>query len=363
MNSAIPFLDLLACHRDIEGELTDAFRRVTLSGRYILGTEVSAFEEEFAAYCGVRHCVGVANGLDALHLTLRAWGIGPGDEVLVPSNGYIATWLAVTHAGALPVPVEPDASTFNMDPALARAAMTPRVKAVLPIHLYGQPADIDALRDAVGPGVRILEDAAQGHGARYNGRRTGSLGDAAGFSFYPTKNLGALGDGGAVTTNDTALAERLRTLRNYGSLVRFRNDAAGFNSRLDEVQAALLRVKLRRLEEWNNGRRRVAAIYAELLPTRFPGWRLPVVPAWAEPNWHLYVIQTDDRDGAQRALSGLGIGHDLHYPVPPFRQEAYRGHPAFGKSFPIADRLAGSVLSLAMFPSLNTNDLRSRFKS
>ncbi len=352
MSGKIPFLDLKSTHLEIEAELNEAQRRVIHSGRYILGPEVSAFEAEFADYCGARHCVGMANGLEALQFTLLAWGIGPGDEVLVPSNGYIATWLAVTHTGATPIPVEPDERTFNLDPAQIQRAMNPRVRAVLPIHLYGQPADIEAIRDVVGPGVRILEDAAQGHGARYKGRPVGALGDAAGFSFYPTKNLGALGDGGAVTTNDRALADKLRLLRNYGSAVRFSNEIPGYNSRLDELQAAFLRVRLKHLEDWNERRRKVAAVYAEWLPRVFPDWTLPFVPAWAEPNWHLYVVKTGDRLSAQKQLDALGIGHDLHYPVPPLRQAAYAAHPAAPENYPLAEKLGGLVLSLAMGPSL-----------
>jgi dTDP-4-amino-4,6-dideoxygalactose transaminase len=255
----VPFLDLKAAHAELRAELDAAYARVMDSGWFVLGDELAAFEAEFAAYCGARHCVGVGNGLDALHLILRAMQIGPGDEVIVPANTYIATWLAVSYAGAAPVPVEPDPRTFNLDPARVEAAVTPRTKAVMPVHLYGQPADVDAVREvAARHGLRVIEDAAQAQGARYRGRAAGSLADAAGFSFYPGKNLGAAGDAGAVTTDDDALAAELRRLRNYGSPAKYQHDVKGFNSRLDELQAAVLRVKLRRLDEWNARRAAVA---------------------------------------------------------------------------------------------------------
>ena len=252
--------------RSCKEDLDAAFQRVMESGWYILGHEVEAFEEEFAAYCEARHCIGVGNGLEALHLIMRAMDIGPGDEVIVPSNTYIATWLAVSYTGATPVPVEPDERTCNIDPTRIEAAVTSRTKAILAVHLYGQPADMDPIGEiAARHGLKVIEDAAQAHGARYKGRRTGSLGDAAGFSFYPGKNLGAMGDGGAITTSDGELAGRLRMLRNYGSRVKYVNEEVGFNSRLDELQAALLRVKLRMLDEWN---------------TRRKSWRIIISPIW-----------------------------------------------------------------------------------
>jgi len=255
----VPFLDLKLPHLELQQELESAFRRVLESGNYILGREVEEFEKEFAAYCGVRHCVGVGNGLDALHLILRAYGIGAGDEVIVPSNTFIATWLAVSYAGARPVPVEPIEATYNIDPQRIRDAITPRTKAIIAVHLYGQPADMGAINDiALHHGLKVIEDAAQAHGARYKGIRAGNLGDAAGFSFYPGKNLGAFGDGGAITTNDDSLASQVRILRNYGSQVKYHNEVKGFNSRLDELQAALLRVKLKHLDAWNSSRSRLA---------------------------------------------------------------------------------------------------------
>ncbi len=274
----VPFLDLKSPHIELRPELEGAFDRVLNSGWYILGKEVEAFEAEFAEYCESGHCVGVANGLDALHLIVRAYGIGPGDEVIVPSNTYIATWLAVTHAGATPVPVEPDARTCNIDPARIEQAITPRTKAIMVVHLYGQPADMDPINAiARKHGLKVIEDCAQAHGSRYKGRKAGGLGDAAGFSFYPGKNLGAIGDGGAITTQDPELAERIRVLRNYGSQIKYHNGVVGFNSRLDELQAALLRVKLVKLDEWNERRRGIAAHYLQQLTGQHE-LALPYVP-------------------------------------------------------------------------------------
>lgn len=350
MNAHIPFLDVGAGYQELREELDASYRRVMESGWYILGEEVELFEQEWAAYCGAKHCVGVGNGLEALHLVLRAWGIGPGDEVIVPSNTYIATWLAVSYAGATPVPVEPDPNTYNLDPAGIEAAVTPRTKAVLPVHLYGQPADMDPIVEvAHRHGLKVLEDAAQAHGARYKGRRTGSLGDAAGWSFYPGKNLGAFGDAGAVTTDDAELADRVRVLRNYGSRVKYHNEVRGFNSRLDPLQAALLRVKLRHLDEWNERRGRVAAAYLHALHDAAT-LVLPHVPAWAAPCWHLFVVRHPRRDELQRGLQAAGIGTLIHYPIPPHRSGAYREEASTIGHYPLADELAATVLSLPIGP-------------
>ena len=282
----IPFLDLKAPHVELRAEIDAAIARVVDSGWYVLGPEVEAFEAEYAAWCEARHAVSVANGLDALHLALRALDVGPGDEVIVPSNTYIATWLAVSQCGARPVPVEPLDASYNLDPARIEAALTPRTKLILPVHLYGQPADLDPiLQLARKHGLRVLEDGAQAHGARYKGRRLGSHGDAVAWSFYPGKNLGALGDGGAVTTNDAELAERIRVLRNYGSRVKYVNELRGFNSRLDPLQAAVLRVKLAHLDDWNARRKAIATQY--LVGLADCGLVLPQVPAFADPVWHL----------------------------------------------------------------------------
>ncbi|WP_434782244.1 DegT/DnrJ/EryC1/StrS family aminotransferase [Ferrovum myxofaciens] len=350
----IPFLDLKAAQMELREPLEHAFKHVLNSGWYILGDEVQQFEKEFATYCGVDHCVGVGNGLEALHLILRAYNVGTGDEVLVPSNTYIATWLAVTYAGATPIPVEPDNQTFNIDPFRIEAAITPRTKAIIAVHLYGQPAHMDAINDiAKKYGLKVIEDAAQAHGARYKGRRTGSLGNAAGFSFYPGKNLGALGDGGAVTTNDETLAEKVRILRNYGSKTKYHHDIKGVNSRLDELQAALLRVKLRHLDEWNTRRKGIADYYLSQLTTTNKVMILPHVASWAEPVWHLFVIRNPDRDKLQERLGEEGIGTMIHYPVPPHLQPAYAclGH-SIGK-FPIAEQMANSVLSIPIGPHVS----------
>lgn len=351
----VPFLDLAASYQELKQDLDAAISRVLASGWYILGPEMEAFEAEYAEYCGTRHCVGVANGLDALHLALRAMGVGPGDEVIVPSNTYIATWLAVSQCGAVPVPVEPDPETFNIDPAQIEAAITPHTKVILPVHLYGQPADLDPiLAIARAHGLKVLEDAAQAHGARYRGRRIGSHGDAVAWSFYPGKNLGALGDAGAITTNDDDLADRLRVLRNYGSRVKYVNEVPGWNSRLDPLQAAVLRVKLQHLDAWNARRAEIANLYLEKLAGS--GVVLPAVPAWVEPVWHLFVIRHPRRDAIQRVLTEAGIGTLIHYPIPPHRQQACAnlGYPA--GAFPIAKRLADEVLSLPMGPHLRLQD-------
>ncbi|MFN2414403.1 MAG: DegT/DnrJ/EryC1/StrS family aminotransferase [Pyrinomonadaceae bacterium] len=349
----IPFLDLKAAHAELRGELEAASRRVLESGWFIMGPECEAFEAEFAAYCGARHCVGVGNGLEALHLILRAMGVGEGDEVIVPSNTYIATWLAVSYAGATPVPVEPDGRTHNLDQARVEEAVTPRTKVIMPVHLYGQTADMDAINEiAVRRNLRVVEDAAQAHGASYKGRRAGSLADAAGFSFYPGKNLGALGDAGAVVTDDDGLADRVRVLRNYGSRVKYEHEARGYNSRLDELQAALMRAKLPVLDGWNGRRRRVAESYLQQLEG-VAGLILPVVPEWAEPVWHLFVVRTPERARLQAYLSEAGVGTLVHYPKPPHMQTAYAdaGHRA--GDFPLAGRLSAEVLSLPMGPHLS----------
>lgn len=348
----IPFLDLKSPYFELKDELDAAYHRVMESGWYILGSELEAFEAEFAEYCEAKHCIGVGNGLDALHLILRAMDIGEGDEVIVPSNTYIATWLAVSYAGATPVPVEPDERTYNIDPALIEAAITPRTKAILAVHLYGQPADMDPINElATKHGLKVIEDSAQAHGARYKGRRTGSLGHAAGFSFYPGKNLGALGDGGAITTNDAALAERIRIMRNYGSKIKYHNEVKGYNSRLDELQAALLRVKLASLDEWNARRTERAALYGEKLSGS--GLNAPFVPEWAVPAWHLYVVRSRRRDQLQKFLQERNIGTMIHYPIPPHQQAAYAELGLTAGAFPIAETVHNEVLSLPMGPHLS----------
>ncbi|MCB1507178.1 MAG: DegT/DnrJ/EryC1/StrS family aminotransferase [Hyphomicrobiaceae bacterium] len=347
----VQFLDLGAAYRELKTEIDAAIHRVIDSGWYILGPEVDAFEAEWAAYCGADHAVGVANGLDALTLALQALDVGPGDEVIVPSNTYIATWLAVTAVGATPVPVEPDSATYNIDPARIEAALTPATKVILPVHLYGQPANMDPiLAIARAHGLRVVEDAAQSHGARYKGRRIGAHGDIVCWSFYPGKNLGALGDAGAITTDRADLADRVRVLRNYGSRVKYVNEVQGVNSRLDPIQAAVLRVKLAHLDIWTERRRDIAAAYGGAL--KESNLILPSVPAWAEPAWHLYVVRSRDRDNLQKNLSEAGIGTLIHYPVPPHMQQAYAALGMAPDALPIALQLAGGVLSLPMGPHL-----------
>jgi len=348
----IPFLDFVGPYEELKPQLDEAYFRFMKSAWYILGKEVEAFEEEYAAYCNSKYCIGVANGLEALHLILRAYGIGKGDEVIVPSNTYIATWLAVSYADAAPVPVEPDPETFNLDPARIEKAITPRTKAIMPVHLYGQPADMDPIMAiAEKHGLKVIEDNAQAQGALYKGRRTGNLGHAAGHSYYPGKNLGALGDAGAVTTDDAALADRIRTLRNYGSKKKYYNESKGYNSRLDELQAAFLRVKLHKLDEWNERRRKIAALYLSEMPKGKV--TLPKVPQWADPVWHLFVVRHPRRDGFQKALTDAGIGTLIHYPVPPHLSGAYADAGFTQGAFPIAEASAESVLSLPMGPHLS----------
>ena len=352
---SIPFLDLKAAYTELKSELDAAYERVMESGWYILGQEVEAFEREFAAYCEAQHCIGVGNGLDALHLILRCYGIGPGDEVIVPSNTYIATWLAVSFAGATPVPVEPQERTYNLDPARIEGAITPQTRAIIPVHLYGQPADMDPILDIAGQhGLKVIEDAAQAHGAKYKGRRAGGLGDAAGFSFYPGKNLGALGDGGAVVTNDQELAGKIRVLSNYGSKAKYYHAVKGVNSRLDALQAAFLRIKLKHLEEWNARRRTAAGSYLESL-NDIQDLTLPSVPEWAQPVWHLFVVRPLRRDDLQEHLTESAIGTMIHYPVPPHLSEAYAVEGWKVGDFPMSEKLANTVLSLPMGPHLENS--------
>jgi len=354
--NTIPFLDLRAAYLELKTEIDEAVARVLNSGYYILGPEVEAFEAEFATYSQAQYAIGVADGLDALQLALLAMGVGPGDEVIVPSNTYIATWLAVSQCGATPVPVEPLESTYNIDPARIEAAITPATRVILPVHLYGQPADLDPiLALARKHGLRVLEDAAQAHGARYKGQRIGAHGDAVAWSFYPGKNLGALGDGGAVTTNDPQLAERIRLLRNYGSRVKYVNEVKGVNSRLDPLQAAVLRVKLRHLDEWNSRRRVQAAHYHSTLS--HTELTLPHVPDWADPVWHLFVVRHPERDAFAQHLNAAGVGTLIHYPIPPHMQQAYTTAGFPPAAFPLANQIAREVLSLPVGPQLCTVSL------
>lgn len=352
----IPFLDLKSIQMRQRGALIAAMERVLESGWYILGTEVESFEAEYAAYCRASQCVGVANGLDALSLSLRALNIGPGDEVIVPSNTYVATWLAVTHVGATCIPVEPDIATYNIDPSLIEKAITSSTRAIMPVHLYGQPADMDAIISvAQRHNVAVIEDAAQAHGALYRGRRVGGHGDLVAWSFYPGKNLGAIGDGGAVTTCNADLAERLKILRNYGSQKKYHNIEIGFNSRLDELQAAFLRVKLARLDTDTARRREIANLYIEQLVGL--DLVLPYVPEWADPAWHLFVIRHDDRDGLAERLLINGVGSMIHYPIAPHMQSAYADLGYKQGCFPISEMMHDKVLSLPMGPTMTDADV------
>lgn len=352
----IPFLDLKSPYLELKEGLDAAYQRVMESGWYILGEEVNAFEQEFAQYCNVRYCVGVGNGLEALYLILQGYGIGQGDEVIVPSNTYIATWLAVSQTGAVPVPVEPSLLNDNLDPALIEKAITSHTRAIIAVHLYGQPADMDPIMEiAKTNNLIVIEDAAQAQGASYKDRLCGSLGDAAGFSFYPGKNLGAFGDAGAVLTNDAHLAEQIRMLRNYGSKRKYYNDEKGSNSRLDEMQAAFLRVKLQVLDKWNQRRTKIAAVYLNQLKD-LPDLTLPHSPDWAAPIWHIFPILFPDRDALQQYLKAQGIDTLIHYPVPPHLSKAYQELNFPAGTFPIAEHIASSELSLPMGPHMSLDD-------
>jgi len=348
----VPFLDLGASYRELKSEIDLAISRVLDSGWYILGPEVEAFEAEWAEYCEAKYAVGLANGLDALILALRALDVGPGDEVIVPSNTYIATWLAVSAVGATPVPVEPDLATHNINPELISTAITSRTKVLLPVHLYGQPADMDPILElARKHNIAVVEDAAQAHGARYKNKRIGGHGDIICWSFYPGKNLGALGDGGAITTNRADLADKVQVLRNYGSRVKYVNEVQGVNSRLDPIQAAVLRVKLEHLDEWTDRRRMIAVAYSEGL--KDSGLILPCTPDWADPVWHLYVIRSKERDDLQRRLKLAGIGTLIHYPIPPHMQQAYVHLGMSAETFPCARQIADELLSLPIGPQMD----------
>lgn len=349
----VPFLDLRPAYAELKTDIDAAVARVLESGRYLLGAELESFEEEYARLAGVRHCIGVGNGLEALALVLRATGVGPGDEVIVPSFTFIATWIAVSQVGAIPVPVEIEEHSYNLDPARVADAITPRTKAVVPVHLFGRPAAMDDIRAAAhARDIFVLEDAAQAHGASIRGRAAGELGDAAAWSFYPGKNLGAIGDGGAITTDNSDLAAKLRVLRNYGARVKYVHDTIGINSRLDDVQAAILRVKLRSLAEWNERRAVVARRYLSALGNL--QIVLPSVTDGFESSWHLFVVRVPQRDRVQAALRERGIETLVHYPIPPHLQGAYASLGATRGSHPIAERVCDEVLSLPMGPHLDS---------
>jgi len=349
----IPFLNMKAQYQELGNELDKAYKRVIESGWYILGEEVEAFEQEFSAYIGVKHCVGIGNGLEALQMILMGYGIGAGDEVVVPANTYIASWLSISYTGAVPVPVEPDTLTYNIDPQCIEQAITPSTKAIMPVHLYGQPVEMVTIWDiAKKHDLRIIEDAAQAHGGQYKNRVVGNLSDAAGFSFYPSKNLGAFGDAGAIVTNDDELAGKVRVLRNYGSRKKYYNEMKGHNSRLDPIQAAFLRVKLKYLDEWNNRRDRIAKCYLDNL-RHIPDLGLPHILADIVPVWHLFVISHPKRNRLQAYLNGRGIGTLIHYPIPPHLSAAYQELDYKVGDFPITEQMANTFLSIPIGPHLS----------
>jgi len=354
----ISFLDLKEINLKYYSEIEEAMRRTLQSGWYILGKNVEEFEREFASYCSTKYCVGVGNGLDALILILRAYKeagfMKDGDEVIVPANTYIATILAITANNLIPVAVEPDINTYNIDPEKVEEKITGKTKAIMAVHLYGQTADMSPLTEiAQKYNLKIIEDAAQAHGALYKGRKAGSLGDASGFSFYPGKNLGALGDGGAVTTDDPTLAEMVRVIRNYGSHKKYVNKYKGINSRLDELHAAVLRVKLKYLDEDNKKRKEVASYYLENIKNQ--KIILPFIPDYAAPCWHLFVVRTEERDRLQKYLQDNNIQTMIHYPIPPHKQEAY---PEWNNlSFPVTEKIHREILSLPMSPVIDFKDI------
>ena len=352
----VPFLDVRAATDELEAPVLEAIERVVRGGWFVSGEETAAFEREFAAFTGAKHAVGVGNGLDAIALALQALGIGPGDEVIVPTNTFIATWIAVSHTGARPVGVEPIVGQWNLDPARVEDAITPRTRALVPVHLFGQPADLaELLALADKHGLVVVEDAAQAHGARYHGRRIGAHGHAVAWSFYPGKNLGALGDGGAVTTDDPDVAACVRSLGSYGSSKKYVHDLLGANSRLDEIQSAVLRVKLQHLDSWNTRRRRVAKRYAEEL-AGIPGLRLPGVAPDREHVWHLYVVDHASRDELQNHLATRGIQTLVHYPIPPHLSGAFASLGLTEGRFPITEQAARTHLSLPIGPHLSEED-------
>lgn len=353
----IPFVSFDYMHQPIKAEMLEAFEAFYDSNWYVLGGRVKSFENEYAAFNKVEYCVGVSNGLDALHIALKTLGIGQGDEVIVPSNTYIATWLAVSYVGAIPVPVEPDLNTYNIDVSKIEAAITAKTKAIMPVHLYGQACEMDAIiAIAQKHNLFVIEDNAQAQGATFNKKLTGSFGDINGTSFYPGKNLGALGDAGGVTTNNPTLAEKAKVLRNYGSQKKYYNEVIGFNMRLDECQAALLSVKLRHLDGWIKQRQEIATWYNEALKS-IGDLVLPVVHPKATHVYHLYVVQTNHRDLLQKYLDEKEVGTLIHYPVPPHLQEAYTELGYKKGDFPIAEELANNCLSLPMWPGITKEQI------
>ncbi len=351
----IPFLDLKSSYLEIQDEINKSFKKVMNSGYYILGEETELFEKEYATFCESKYCIGVANGLEALSLSLIACGVKAGDEVIVPSNTYIATWLAVSNIGAIPIPVEPCIKTFNIDPTLIKTKITKKTKAIIPVHLYGQPADMTSIiKIAKENKIKIIEDGAQCHGAQIYNKKIGGHGDVVAWSFYPGKNLGAFGDAGAVTTNSKKIADKIRSLRNYGSKIKYFNDEKGFNSRLDPLQASFLRIKLAYLDNWNNRRKKIAKNYLDNINN--DKIKLPYVEKCNSHVWHLFVIRTKARKKLQEKLDNIGIGTLIHYPIPPYNQKAYLDADLNDKDYPLASMLANEVLSIPIGPHLSNED-------
>lgn len=358
----VPFLDLKLANSELNIELKDAYTRVINSGWYIQGSELEKFEQEFADYSSVKHCIGVGNGLDALNIILRAYEIGKDDEVIVPSNTFIATWLAVTNAGATPIAVEPDVRTYNINPSLIEEKITSKTRAIMPVHLYGLPADMDPINQlALKHNLTVIEDAAQAHGALYHSKRVGSLGNAAGFSFYPGKNLGALGDGGAILTNDSDLYERLKLIRNYGSRKRYEHEVAGVNSRLDELQAAFLSVKLKKLDQWNCRRREIAARYIDGLSST--PLVLPYIPSKIEHVWHLFVVRSESRDELKDFLKMKGVDTLVHYPKAPHMQAAYISQVSNQHRCELTEKMQDQILSLPIYPQMTEAQIQKVISS
>lgn len=352
----IPFVSFEPMHKEIEAEINNKFMEVYKKNWFIKGEEVKSFEEEFARYCNSKYCIGCGNGLDALYLILRGYDIGSGDEVIVPSNTYIATALAVTYAGAKLVFVEPDLDTYNMNPNLIEKAITERTKAIMAVHLYGQPPNMDQIsRIAQKYKLKVIEDSAQAHGSLYKGKKAGNLGDAAAFSFYPGKNLGALGDAGAVVTNDKELAEKIRAIGNYGSDKKYHHIYKGTNSRLDELQAGFLRVKLKNLDKWNDQRRVIAQKY--LCGINNSKIIKPVEADYAKHVWHLFVLRTEERDNFEKYLNNNGIGTTIHYPIPMHLQEAYKDLNVENGCLPISEKISGEIISIPMWYGMTEEDI------
>ncbi len=355
-NGKIQFVDLVAQYQQIKTEVDAAMAAVCARGDFVMGQDVKLFEQEFSAFCKTPHCVTVANGTEALKLALLACGIGAGDEVITCTHTFIATVSAIHQTGARPVLVDCDSRYYTIDPAQVERAITPRTKAIIPVHLYGQPADMDPILEiARRRKLYVVEDACQAHGAEYKGRRCGTMGDIAAFSFYPGKNLGAYGDGGAVTTTRADLAERVWVLRNHGQKVKYEHMVKGFNSRLDTLQAVVLRVKLRRLEQWNEARRQAAAKYDQLLAGK--GLATPKVAPYSKPVFHLYVVQVPDRQKQQAAFDAANVSHGIHYPIPVHLQPAFADLGYKAGSFPVTEALASKIISLPMFPELTDNQI------